>query len=103
MAPRPCLEPTCPHLALSGKSRCPVHEKALQAHRNATPTRAEYATLEYKAARQAVLGQPCWRCGKPADTADHIKPVRDGGTWRDGLRPACRKCNSDYRTTTPGG
>jgi 5-methylcytosine-specific restriction endonuclease McrA len=71
-------------------------ERLFQRLRNARPERVEYATAEYQAARLAVLGQPCWRCGEVADTADHVKPVRHGGTWRDGLRPACRRCNSDW-------
>ena len=43
---------------------------------------------------------PCYRCGKPADTADHIIEVDRGGTNdMDNLRPACRRCNSQTGAT----
>lgn len=98
--PRPCIgthrKPECPLLATKGP-RCPGCERTFQSFRNRRPERQEYATLEYKAARLAVLGLPCWRCGEKATSADHVVPVREGGTWRDGLRPACAKCNADWR------
>jgi 5-methylcytosine-specific restriction endonuclease McrA len=53
--------------------------------------------LTYRRNRQTLLADnpPCYRCGKPADTADHIIEVDRGGTHdMDNLRPACRKCNS---------
>jgi len=53
--------------------------------------------LTYRRNRQTLLSDnpPCYRCGKPADTADHIIEVDRGGTNEmDNLRPACRRCNS---------
>jgi len=53
--------------------------------------------LTYRRNRQTLLADnpPCYRCGKPADTADHIVPVfQGGGNELDNLRAACRKCNS---------
>ena len=53
--------------------------------------------LTYRRNRQTLLADnpPCYRCGKPADTADHIIEVDRGGTHdMDNLRPACRRCNS---------
>lgn len=53
--------------------------------------------LTYRRNRQTLLADnpPCYRCGKPADTADHIIPVfQGGGNELDNLRAACRKCNS---------
>ena len=53
--------------------------------------------LTYRRNRQTLLADnpPCYRCGKPADTADHIIEVDRGGTNEmDNLRPACRRCNS---------
>ena len=53
--------------------------------------------LTYRRNRQTLLADnpPCYRCGKPADTADHITPVfQGGGNELENLRPACRKCNS---------
>lgn len=51
----------------------------------------------YRRNRLTLLAEnpPCYRCGKPADTADHITPVfQGGGNELENLRPACRKCNS---------
>jgi hypothetical protein len=53
--------------------------------------------LTYRRNRQTLLADnpPCYRCGKPADTADHIVPVfQGGGNELENLRAACRKCNS---------
>lgn len=100
---RPCLD-SCGRMAVrstKGGSRCLICERARNRVRERR--RAEYTTPEYKAARTAMWGAPCWRCGKRADTADHVKPVREGGTWRDGLRPACRACNSDWQTAGDDG
>ena len=51
----------------------------------------------YRRNRLTLLADnpPCYLCGKPADTADHIIEVDRGGTNdMDNLRPACRRCNS---------
>lgn len=38
---------------------------------------------------------PCYACGRPAESIDHIVPVALGGTDEiDNLRPACISCNS---------
>lgn len=38
----------------------------------------------------------CYRCGRIADTVDHIVPISKGGAQLDpaNLRPACKSCNS---------
>ena len=51
----------------------------------------------YRRNRLTLLADnpPCYLCGKPADTADHIIPVfKGGGNELENLRAACRKCNS---------
>ena len=56
----------------------------------------------YRKNRAALLkdNPTCYRCGKPADTADHIQPVfQGGGNELDNLRPACRRCNSQTGAT----
>lgn len=36
----------------------------------------------------------CYRCGRPATTADHIVPLAEGGSHAiTNLRPACEQCN----------
>lgn len=51
----------------------------------------------YRRNRAIVLAQSdiCWLCGRPgADSADHIIPVRDGGSDAvTNLRPAHIDCN----------
>ena len=56
----------------------------------------------YRKNRAALLkdNPSCYRCGKPADTADHIQPIfQGGGNELDNLRPACRRCNSQTGAT----
>jgi hypothetical protein len=57
----------------------------------------EYDTPEYRKARRQLLeGNPvCHWCKKaPATTADHLYEVDNGGSWADGMVPACKPCNS---------
>ena len=57
----------------------------------------EYDTPEYRKARRELLeGNPvCHWCKKaPATTADHLYEVDNGGSWADGMVPACKPCNS---------
>src|ERR1700746_2219614 len=92
----PCIVQGCAYVAVRGGSRCVAHQRMYEQARS--PKRKEYSDPAYKKARLAVIGMPCYVCGVPADTADHIVPVRMGGTWRDGLRPACRAHNSDWQS-----
>lgn len=54
--------------------------------------------------RQMVLtdNPNCTRCGQPADTVDHIKPLSLGGAPLDlrNLRSMCRSCNSSRGNAT---
>ena len=56
--------------------------------------------VNYQKHRRAILADnpPCYRCGRPADTIDHIIPaaIADPTIVNDisNLRPACRSCNS---------
>lgn len=55
---------------------------------------SDYAQRVSRAAL-AVHGRVCWMCGGVATTADHIVPrAFGGGDELEGLRPACRSCNS---------
>ena len=69
-----------------------VHEKRW--HVTSDP----YKSLQYRRNRLAVLdaaGWRCQRCGKPANTADHIVPLSAGGTHElANLRALCQSCNS---------
>lgn len=49
----------------------------------------------YRRARLAVIGRPCWQCGRLATTADHDPPlssVPPGTRWNGVLRPMCVPC-----------
>lgn len=63
-----------------------------------------YATAEYKRNRKAVLegsAYTCHYCKGPANTADHIVPVSQGGTNEiTNLLPACLSCNSTRKDKT---
>ena len=57
----------------------------------------EYNSKEYKEARAALLRDHpiCHWCRKaPATEADHLIETDRGGTWRDGMVPACKPCNA---------
>ena len=54
-------------------------------------------THAYRQARTELLADNpvCHWCRRaPATEADHIIPVMNGGTWRDGLVPSCKPCNA---------
>lgn len=91
---RGCIEAGCPALVLRG-TRCVAHQREYEKGRS--NRRKEYEDPGYKRARLKVIGLPCYVCGKPSDTADHVVPVRLGGTWRNGLRPACLEHNSAWK------
>ena len=58
----------------------------------------EFILEEFRSLRGKIkkdfYGKPCVKCGKPADTIDHIVPVSRGGTNdTSNLQPLCRSCN----------
>lgn len=57
--------------------------------------RREYESWRvYTPIRKSLIGKPCVKCGKPADTVDHIIPMSRGGTNDpDNLQPMCWDCN----------
>jgi 5-methylcytosine-specific restriction endonuclease McrA len=50
----------------------------------------------YQMARATLLAThpPCWWCGAPATTADHVPPLAEVGHPHYNLVPACKPCNS---------
>lgn len=95
---RPCVHPGCP--VLTERTRCTQHERQRERQRG-SPT-ARGLDAGYQRERRALLADdpPCWRCGAPATTADHIVPRAHGGTNdRDNLRPACLRCNASTGAT----
>jgi 5-methylcytosine-specific restriction endonuclease McrA len=69
-----------------------------ESYRRSQPTTAQkgLGSKWQRLAREQVRNYPsCWYCGATTDlTVDHIKPRALGGTVADGLRTACRPCNS---------
>jgi hypothetical protein len=59
-------------------------------------------TTEYRKARRELLADNpvcVWCKRRPATEADHLRPVDEGGTWRDGLVPSCKPCNASRGAT----
>lgn len=87
--------------AVTPATRCPAHQaKRVDTRREADRPahRAAYLDPVYRKARARLRGQPCWICGNPSDTVDHILPLSRGGTNDPAnLAPACRSCNSARR------
>lgn len=63
-----------------------------------------YSSTEYKKNRKIVLESSnyiCHYCNGPANTADHIIPVSQGGGHElSNLLPACINCNSTRQDKT---
>jgi 5-methylcytosine-specific restriction endonuclease McrA len=95
---RPCLDcgeafkPTG-----AQKSRCPACSHAREKDRKRPEYRQGAYGGTYQHDRKAVLGLPCAirgpHCTGIADTADHLRPVSQGGAGGP-LVPACKACNS---------
>jgi hypothetical protein len=53
----------------------------------------------YREARARLLAgnPPCWWCGKPATTADHVPSIKEAGRPHLNLVPACAPCNYGRR------
>lgn len=55
-----------------------------------------YTTPAYLAAKRRLAGKPCWKCGKPAHTVDHVPSLAEfkhWTLWQGELRPCCGPCN----------
>lgn len=85
-----CAEPGCPELVDGG--RCARHARTSSRNHYGTPRQNRGHGSDYDAIRRTLLGLPCHWCGRPADTADYLVPVSQGGTLAD-LVPACHACN----------
>lgn len=96
---RCCLECGRPFTpTLSEQRRCLEHEPRGRAAARSPTTNAQDS--EYRRNRKIVLAgdPPCWWCGAPATTADHLLAVvRGGGNALSNVVPACRPCNSRRR------
>jgi 5-methylcytosine-specific restriction endonuclease McrA len=75
-----------------------AHRRAVHAayRKNVVGTRKQYNLRAYRRAAKAVAssGAKCVKCGKPATTANHIRPLSKGGTMTGGLNAMCLKCAS---------
>ena len=98
MPPRPCLD--CGTPTRHG-ARCRSCSLAIQRARTAARPAAEraiYGSAAWKRLRTSVLeeaGYRCRYCGRPADTADHVQPVRlrpDLALDAGNVVAACRSC-----------
>ena len=88
MPVRRCL--TCRREIRSG-TRCS------QCERNRRPSGGARYPWQYQRNRAELLATdpPCYYCGAPATTADHLVPISEGGSHdRTNLVPACAHCNT---------
>lgn len=76
-----------------GRGYCPTCQTAADHQRN-TSRRNRYGHT-YRTERARILegNPPCWWCGAPATTADHLHPASQGGNIIGNLVPACAHCN----------
>jgi 5-methylcytosine-specific restriction endonuclease McrA len=98
--PRPCLDCGRP----SPRSRCAACRARRQPHAGTGSTARGY-DRQWRKVREYVLirdGHVCHWCGAPANTADHVVPLIDGGARLDpaNVVAACRSCNG-ARTANP--
>lgn len=102
MIARPCPEPRCPKLTNGG--RCTSHKRALRRRQDATrgtPIQRGYGP-GHQTRRAAVLTREPWcrRCAAQgrrtlAMVADHIVPLRQGGTSAlANYQALCRRCHN---------
>lgn len=85
---------------LVARGRCPDCRREFDRTRRPAPADRGHGT-EYRKARDDLLAGGPWPCELQlrgctgiADTADYVVPVSRGGTLADGLRRACRHCNT---------
>src|SRR5690606_35566180 len=94
MAKRTCLD--CG--AITTASRCSECASARQRARDrerGSSARRGYGSAYRRARARLLAGSPpCYWCGAPATTADHLVPLARGGTSdANNLVPSCEKCN----------
>ena len=100
--PRPCLHPGCPAL-VTDASRCPRHAAEREQHYE--QQRGSSAARGYGAAhrtwRTVILARDpvCRLCHRaPSTVADHIMPLRLGGTWAlSNGQGVCAHCHAVKR------
>lgn len=93
---KPCLSCGTP----SKGTRCTACRLAKDRTRVRPGYRTAYRDPAYIQAKGALRGAPCWMCGAPSDTVDHLTPLAAGGTNHpSNLAPACRTCNSSRGAT----
>jgi 5-methylcytosine-specific restriction protein A len=113
-APRPCMHPGCPEMAMTQGSRCLGHKRERQSaeitRRMESPEAREhkafYDSSTWRKFRLEVLRrEPFCRacraagCVRLAEMVDHIVPIRHGGdrlSWAN-LAPLCHACHNAKR------
>lgn len=103
--PMYCPEPGCPALTQGG--RCLAHRRARERRRGTSAQRGYGG--QWRRIRKLVLARdPICRddsgCGAPSTEADHIKPLRRGGTHdMSNLRGLCRRHHASATVKFDGG
>jgi 5-methylcytosine-specific restriction protein A len=99
----PCATPGCAALVERGQSRCHAHRAAYARaydEERGTPAQRGY-DARHRAWRQAILARDpiCKLCGRvPSTVADHVTPLRLGGTWAlSNGQGVCERCHNRKR------
>ncbi len=113
-APRPCMHPGCPEMAMASGSRCLRHKRERQSveitRRMESPEAREhkafYDSSTWRKFRLELLRrEPLCRvcraagCVTLAEMVDHIVPIRLGGdrlSWAN-VQPLCARCHQVKR------
>ena len=102
--PRPCLEPGCP--VLCHTPRCEVHWRLYKRRYDAEDVKRRgnsgqrgYGAHHRKWRKMVLARNPlCADCGRPATVADHIKPLKRGGSWS--LTNGAGRCHGCHQRKT---
>lgn len=96
----PCKNSRCPKRALPGEQFCREHKKTHDRIRQRDDYDKFYHSAIWRKARRLFLNlNPLCEeegCNKPANTVDHIQPIREGGAPLnpENLRAYCRSHHS---------
>ena len=112
MPSKVCLQPSCPRLAVPGKSMCAVHA-AEQRKRNRSPNDGFYSSRAWRLSRRKQLfheplcehvDQHGNRCFAIAEHVHHRIPIEQGGAKRDpsNLVSVCASCHTKIHRRMAG-
>jgi 5-methylcytosine-specific restriction enzyme A len=102
---RTCTTAGCPAIVTDGRSRCPVHRRERERERGSARARGYDRNWEEISGIILRRDPICVACGMaPSQHADHITPLRRGGTNEpENLQGLCAPCHSRKTAREDGG